>query len=41
MANMTAQEYANTYTTFGGADITATFNGKVTLITELKKILSR
>nr|DAM44854.1 MAG TPA: Protein of unknown function (DUF2597) [Bacteriophage sp.] len=36
MANMTAQEYANTYTTFGGADITATFNGKV--IGELQAI---
>ena len=36
MANMTAQEYANTYTTFGGADIVATFNGKV--IGELQAI---
>lgn len=29
MANMTAKEYTATYTSFGGADITATFNGKV------------
>lgn len=29
MANMSAEQYTKTYTTFGGSDITATFNGKV------------
>ena len=29
MPNMTAEQYTATYTSFGGADITATFNGKV------------
>lgn len=36
MANMTAEQYTATYTSFGGADITATFNGKV--IGELQAI---
>lgn len=36
MNNMTAEQYANTYTTFGGCDIVATFNGKV--IGELQAI---
>lgn len=36
MANMTTEQYTNTYTTFGGCDIVATFNGKV--IGELQAI---
>ena len=36
MANMTSEQYTKTYTTFGGSDITATFNGKV--IGELQAI---
>lgn len=35
MSNM-AEQYTKTYTTFGGSDITATFNGKV--IGELQAI---
>lgn len=34
--NMSAEQYTKTYTTFGGSDITATFNGKV--IGELQAI---
>lgn len=29
MANMSTEQYTKTYTTFGGSDIVATFNGKV------------
>lgn len=29
MANMTSEQYTKTYTSFGGTDITPTFNGKV------------
>ena len=36
MANMTSEQYTKTYTTFGGSDIVATFNGKV--IGELQAI---
>ena len=36
MANMSTEKYTKTYTTFGGSDITATFNGKV--IGELQAI---
>lgn len=36
MANMSSEQYTKTYTTFGGSDITATFNGKV--IGELQAI---
>lgn len=36
MANMSTEQYTKTYTTFGGSDIVATFNGKV--IGELQAI---
>lgn len=36
MANMSSEQYTKTYTTFGGSDIVATFNGKV--IGELQAI---
>ena len=36
MANMSTEQYKKTYTTFGGSDIVATFNGKV--IGELQAI---
>ena len=36
MANMTSEQYTKTYTTFGGSDIVATFNG--TVIGELQAI---
>lgn len=36
MANMTTEQYTATYSTFGGADIVAAFNGKV--IGELQAI---
>ena len=36
MANMSTEQYTKTYTTFGGSDITASFNGKV--IGELQAI---
>ena len=29
MANMTTEQYTSTYSSFGGCDITCTFNGKV------------
>lgn len=36
MANMTTEKYTSTYSSFGGADIVASFNGKV--IGELQAI---
>ena len=36
MANVSTEQYIKTYTTFGGSDIVATFNGKV--IGELQAI---
>ena len=36
MASMSAESYMKTYSTFGGCDIVATFNGKV--IGELQAI---
>lgn len=36
MANMSSEQYTKTYSTFGGSDIVAAFNGKV--IAELQAI---